>query len=156
VFDYGAQGSILNENTYTPGQDGSYSDTWSQADGSHGSYWWNASTSEYQESWYDSDGSSWTDQYQYASGGSPVTTGSSFVETYSASDGSQGSRQYDASTGGVALSWASASTGQLNGTTTDSGFIGLQNDSELTNTRADVTFFNPNVSASFNAFLAAH
>lgn len=54
------------------------------------------------------------------------------------------------------MSWDSASTGQLNGTMTDSGFIGLQNESELTNTQADLTFFKPNASPSFSAFLAGH
>jgi len=156
VSDYSAQGSLLSQNTYAPGTDGSYTDSWSKADGSHGSYWWNASTSEYQESWYNSDGNSWTDSYQYASGGSPGTTGHSYLETYTASDGSQGTRQYDTSTGAVTLSWDSASTGQLNGTTSDAGFIGLQNESELTNTQQDLTYFNPNVSPSFNAFLAGH
>lgn len=104
----------------------------------------------------DSDGSNWTDEYQYASGGSPGAAGYSFIERYSGSDGSQGMRQYDASTGAITLSWDSTATGTLSGTTTDSGFIGLQNDSELTSTQKDLTFFNPNVSSSFNAFLAAN
>ena len=156
VYEYAANGALLNDNSYTPTSDGSYTDNWSNADGSYGSYWWNASTSEYQETWYDSNGNSFTDDYQYASGGSPGAAGYSFVETYSAGDGSAGSRQYDASTGEVSLSWDSASTGQLSGTITDSGFIGLQNEGELTNTQQDLTFFNPNVSTSFSAFLAAH
>ena len=151
-----AQGNQLSQNAYTPGSDGSYTDVWSKADGSHGSYWWNASTSEYQETWYNSDGSNWTDDYQYANGGSSGATGYSFVETYSASDGSEGTRQYNASTGAITLSWDSTATGSLSGTTSDSGFIGLQNDGELTNTQQDLSFFNPNVSSSFNAFLAAH
>lgn len=156
VYQYTAQGSVVNENSYTPASDGSYTDTWSMANGSQGTYWWNASTSTYEETWYDSNGSSWTDEYQYASGGSPGSSGYSFLETYTGSDGSQGSRQYDASTGAITLSWDSPSTGQLSGTTTDSGFIGLQNEGELGNTQQDLTFFNPNVSSSFSAFLAAH
>jgi Ca2+-binding RTX toxin-like protein len=157
VANYSADDTLLNDNSYALSSDGSYTDNWnSDVNGSHGSYWWNASSSEYQESWYDSDGSSWTDQYQYASGGSPATTGYSFTETYEASDGSEGSRQYDASTGAVTLSWDSASTGQLNGTTTDSGFYGLEDESELTNTQPDLTFFNPSASPNFNAFLNAH
>lgn len=156
VYSYDAQGNQLSQNGYTPSADGSYVDTWSKADGSHGSYWWNASTSEYQENWYDSNGSSWTDDYRYASGGAPGATGYSFTETYSGSDGSQGSRQFDASKGTISLTWDSAATGSLSGTTTDSGFIGLQKDGELTNMQQDPTFFNPNVSASFNTFLAGH
>lgn len=156
VYDYAADGTLLNYNAYTPGSDGSYHDNWSSADGSYGSYWWNSSTLEYQEFWSDSNGNSFTDDYQYASGGSPGAAGYSFVESYSGSDGSSGTRQYDASTGAVSLSWDSASTGQLSGTITDPGFIGLQNDGELTNTQQDLTFFNPNVSSSFSAFLAAH
>jgi Ca2+-binding RTX toxin-like protein len=155
VANYSADGALLSDNTYTPSSDGSYTDNWN-ADGGYGSYWWNASTSEYQETWTNSDGSSWTDEYQYASGGSPATTGYSFLETYSASDGSQGTRQYDASTGAVTVSWDSASTGQLSGTTTDSGFYGLQEESELTNTQPDLTFFNPSVSPNFGEFLHAH
>jgi hypothetical protein len=156
VSDYGTNGSLVNQNVYTPGSNGSYTDTWTMANGSSGSYWWNASTSEYQETWTDSDGSSWTDDYQYAAGGSPGATGYSFTETYEASDGSTGSRTYDASTGAVTLAWDSATTGELSGMITDSGFIGLQSQGELTNTEQDLTFFNPNVSTSFNAFLAAH
>ena len=153
---YDASGNLVSANAFAPTSDGSYTDSWSQADGSHGSYWWNASNSTYEDTWYDSNGSSWTDEYQYASGGSPGASGYSFLETYTASDGSQGTRQYDASTGAITLSWDSASTGQLSGTTADSGFIGLQDQGELTNTQPDLTFFNPNVSESFNAFLAGH
>lgn len=156
AYQYDAQGKQLSENSYTPATDGGYADNWEKADGSSGSFWWNASTSEYQETWYNTDGSHWTDDYQYASEGSPGATGYSFVETYGASDGSQGTREYNASTGAVTLSWDSAATGSLSGTTSDSGFIGLQNEGELTNTQQDPTFFNPQVSTSFNAFLAAH
>ena len=156
VHQYDAQGNQQSENSYAPTADGSYSDSWSKVDGSHGSYWWNASTAEYQEAWVDSNGSSWSDDYKYAVGGSPGTTGYSFVETYSASDGSHGTRQFDASTGTSSITWDSTATGSLSGTATDSGFIGLQHDAELTNTQADPTFFNPSASPSFNAFLAAH
>jgi hypothetical protein len=153
---YDADGNQVSENDYTPGTDESYVDNWTNVDGSHGSYWWNASTSEYKETWYNSDGSNWTDDYQYSTGGSPATSGYSYLETYSGSDGSQGTRQFDASTGSTSLTWDSAATGSLSGSTTDSGFLGLQNDGELTNTQQDLTFFNPNVSPGFNAFLAAH
>jgi Ca2+-binding RTX toxin-like protein len=156
VSDYTAQESELSSNTYTLNADGSYTDTWSKADGSYGTYWWNASTSTYEDTWNDSNGSSWTDEYQYATGGSPGASGYSFLETYNASDGSEGSRQYDATTGAITLSWDSASTGELSGSITDSGFVGLQNDGELTNAQEDLSFFNPNVSSSFNAFLEAH
>jgi hypothetical protein len=80
----------------------------------------------------------------------------SFTETYTDSNGDQGTRQFDASTGIVNLSWDSSATGTETGTTTDSGFIGLQNDGELTNTQADPSFFNPAVSSAFQNFLAAH
>jgi hypothetical protein len=156
VYGYDGNGNQVSENDYTPSADGSYTDVWTKADGSHGSYWWNASTLEYKETWYNNDGSNWTDDYQYSSGGSPGTTGYSYVETYSGSDGSEGTRQFDASTGSVSLTWDSAATGSLSGSTANVAFIGLQNDGELTNTQQDLTFFNPNVSPGFNAFLAGH
>ena len=107
------------QNSYTRSSDGSYSDTWSNSSAA-GSYWWNASTEAYQESWHDSNGASWTDDYQYASGGSPGGSGVSFTETYTYSNGDQGTRQYDASTGATTLSWYSSATGTITGTVTDS------------------------------------
>jgi YD repeat-containing protein len=156
VYGYDAQGHLVSDNTYVPAADGSYTDSWFNQDASHGSYWWNSSTREYQENWYNSDGTHWTDDYQYAAGGSPGSTGYSFTESYTASDGSQGTRQFDASSGVTSLSWDSALSGPLSGTTADAGFIGLQNDGELTNTQPDPTYFNPTVSPGFNAFLTAH
>jgi hypothetical protein len=47
-------------------------------------------------------------------------------------------------------------TGTITGTVTDSGFIGLQNEGELTNTQPDLSFFNPTVSPAFQSFLAGH
>src|SRR6185437_232526 len=38
VSSYDAQGNQLSQNGYTPSADGSFTDTWSKADGSHGSY----------------------------------------------------------------------------------------------------------------------
>ena len=156
VSAYDSNHDLLSENTYTPSAGGAYTDGWDKSDGSHGSYWWNASTREYEASWYDSNGSNWTDIYQYASGGSPGSTGISFTETYTDSAGDQGTRQYDASTGVTNLSWSSTATGTLTGTTADSGFVGLQNDGELTNTSHDPSFFNPAVSPAFQSFLAGH
>ena len=156
VVSYDSSGNELNDNSYTPGTNGSYSDDWTKPDGSSGGYWWNSSTQEYQASWNDSNGTTWTDDYQYASGGSPGSTGVSFTETYSDSSGDQGSRQYDASTGATTVTWYSATTGTITGTVTDSGFIGLQNEGELTNTQPDLSFFNPTVSPAFQSFLAGH
>jgi hypothetical protein len=156
ISSYDAQAHALTQNTYTPSADGSYTDTWAVAGGPQGSYWWNSSTREYQENWYNSDGTQWTDNYQYAAGGSPGSTGYSFTESYTASDGSHGTRQFDASSGVTSLGWDSATSGPLSGTTTDAGFIGLQKDGELTNTQPDPTFFNPTVSPGFNAFLTGH
>jgi Ca2+-binding RTX toxin-like protein len=150
-------GVWLSSNSYTRSPDGSYSDAWSHQGGSGGTYWWQASSFEYQQNGADSSGTTWTDDYQYAAGGSPGGTGVSFTETYTDSAGDQGTRQYDAGTGVTSLTWYSSATGTtLTGTTTDAGFVGLQNDDELTNTQSDLTFFNPNVSPSFNAFLAGH
>ena len=156
VISYDTSGNELNDNSYTPGTNGSYSDEWTKPDGSYGSYWWNSSTSQYGESWSDANGTTWTDDYQYASGGSPGSTGVSFTETYSDSAGDQGTRQYDAATGVTTVSWYSAATGTITGVVTDSGFIGLQNDGELTNTQSDLTFFNPTTSPAFQNFLAGH
>lgn len=156
VVSYNSSGNELNDNGFTPGSDGSYYDYWSKPDGSNGSYWWNSSTAEYHESWSDVNGTTWTDDYQYASGGSPGSTGVSFTETYSDSNGDQGTRQYDATTGITAVTWDSTATGMITGTVTDSGFIGLQNDGELTNTQPDLTFFNPAASPAFQNFLAGH
>lgn len=153
-YGYDAEGHLLN--IYTPSTGGSYTDSWSSEDGSHGSYWWNASTMEYQDAWYNSDGTYWTDEYQYAAGGAPSIAGSSYKETYTASDGSQGIRQFDASSGVTSLSWYSAETGPLSGTTADSGFIGLQNDMEATNISPDPSFFNPATNPAFQSFLTAH
>ena len=80
----------------------------------------------------------------------------SFTETYSDSGGDQGTRQYDASTGVTTVTWYSAATGTITGNVTDSGFIGLQNDGELTNTQPDLSFFSPAVSPAFQNFLAGH
>jgi hypothetical protein len=156
VSDYDSNGNRLNENFLTPSSDGSYSDIWEKSDGSAGSYWWNASTLEYQAYWYNNDGSYSTDDYQYSAGGSPASSGNSFTETYTDSSGDQGTRQYEASTGVTNLSWSSSATGTLSGTTTDAGFIGLQNDGEITNTLPDPSFFNPTVSPAFHSFLAGH
>jgi Ca2+-binding RTX toxin-like protein len=156
VADYDSSGNQLSENAYTPSSTGSYTDNWQNQDGSYGGYWWNASTGEYQETWHDSNGASWTDDYQYAAGGSPGSSGVSFTETYTDSAGDQGVRQYNATTGITSVSWDSSTTGALTGTTTDSGFIGLQNDGELTNTQHDPSFFNPAVSPAFQSFLAGH
>ncbi len=156
VSDYDSNGDRLSVNAYTPSTDGSYSDNWEASDGSSGSYWWNASTREYQAFWYNSDGSYSTDDYQYAVGGSPGGSGVSFTETYTDSSGDQGTRQFDASSGITGLSWYSSATGTETGTTADSGFIGLQNDGELTNTQHDPGFFNPAVTPAFQSFLAGH
>ena len=153
-YGYDAEGHLLN--IYTPSTGGSYTDSWSSEDGSHGSYWWNASTMEYQDAWYNSDGTYWTDEYQYAAGGAPSIAGSSYKETYAASDGSQGIRQFDASSGVTSLSWYSAETGPLSGTTADSGFIGLQNDMEVTNSSPVPSFFNPATNPALQSFLTAH
>jgi hypothetical protein len=157
VVSTAANGRQLNQNTYAVAINGSYTDTWTSQDGSHGSYWWNTSSSEYQATWYDNNGTYWTDDYQYTAGGSPQTGGHSFVETYTSSDGSQGTRQYDASTGLANISWDSSAAGAVSGTSqTAAGFIGLQNDGELTNTQSDLTFFNPAASPAFSAFLTSH
>jgi Ca2+-binding RTX toxin-like protein len=156
VQQMSAGGDQLSENAYTLQTDGSYTDFWSKPDGSGGSYWWNTPTLEYQQSGTDSNGTSWVDDYQYAAGGDPGGSGHSYTETYSASDGSSGTRQYDASTGVTSLTWDSTATGMLSGTTSDSGFIGLQADAGLTNTQPDLSYFNPSVSPNFNAFLAGH
>jgi YD repeat-containing protein len=156
VTDYDSNGNQLSENVYTPSSDGSYTDSWQNQDGSYGGYWWNAATQQYQETWQDSNGASWTDDYQYATGGSPGSTGVSFTETYTDSAGDQGTRQYNAATGVTSLTWDSSATGMLTGTTADSGFIGLQNNGELTNTQPDPSFFNPTISPAFQSFLAGH
>jgi len=156
VTDYDSNGNQLSVNVYTPSSDGSYTDSWQNQDGSYGGYWWNASTQQYQETWHDSNGASWTDDYQDAAGGSPGSTGVSFTETYTDSAGDQGTRQYNATTGVTSLTWDSSATGTLTGTITDSGFIGLQNNGELTNTQQDPSFFNPTVSPAFQSFLAGH
>src|SRR6185437_4669655 len=136
-------GGWVSSNSYTPSPDGSYTDTWSHQDGSGGTYRWQAASLEYQQNWTDSNGTTWTDDYQYAVGGSPGSTGVSFTETYTDSAGDDGTRQYDASTGVTTLSWYSSATGAtLTGTTTDAGFVGLQNDGALTNTLTDPSFFN--------------
>ena len=157
VWNYDSSGNLVSDNQYTPTAGGSYTDSWNNSNGSEGGYWWNASTPEYQATWYDaSDGVQSTDDYQYSAGGSPGTSGASFVETYSDSAGDSGTRQYNASTGITSVSWYSAATGTITGTVTDSGFIGLQNDGELTNTQNDPSFFNPTTSPAFQHFLAGH
>lgn len=157
VSQYDKYSELLAQNSFTPSADGSYEDDWSRADGSNGQYWWHSAGLEYQQAWANADGTSWTDEYQYAAGGSPGSTGVSFTETYTDSAGDQGSRQYNADTGVTTVSWYSSATStNVSGAITDGGFVGLQNDGELTNTQADLTFFNPNVSSSFNAFLAGH
>jgi hypothetical protein len=156
VSDYDSSGNRVSDNSFTPSADDSYLDAWEKPDGSNGNYWWNSSTLEYGAAWYNSDGSYSTDDYKYAAGGSPGGSGVSFTETYSDTNGDEGSRQYDATTGVTTLSWYSAATGTLTGTITDAGFIGLQNDGELTNTQHDPSFFNPAVSPSFQSFLAGH
>jgi Ca2+-binding RTX toxin-like protein len=156
VASYDSSGNQSNDNSFTPGTNGSYTDEWYKPDGSNGSYWWNSSTDEYRAGWNDANGTSWTDDYQYASGGSPGSTGVSFTETYSDSAGDEGTRQYDAATGATTVSWYSAATGTITGTVTDSGFIGLQNDGELTNTQPDLGFFNPATNPTFQNFLTAH
>jgi YD repeat-containing protein len=156
VSEYDTSGARVSENSLTPQSGGSYLDTWEKSDGSNGNYWWNASTLEYHAGWYNSDGSYSADDYQYGTGGSPGSSGVSFTETYSDNNGDQGTRQFDASTGITSLSWYSSSTGTLTGTTSDSGFIGLQNDGELTNSQHDPSFFNPTVNPAFQDFLAGH
>jgi hypothetical protein len=157
VQQYNAQGQLINQNVYAPSADGSYTDSWSKPDGSSGTYWWNSSTLEYQENWTNSNGSSWTDDYQYAAGGSPGSTGVSFTETYSDSQGDQGTRQYNASSGITSISWDSSQTGAISGmSSSDSAFVGLQTNGELTNTVNDPTYFNPLVSPAFSAFLTVH
>jgi YD repeat-containing protein len=157
VYDINAQGQISNENTCTPGTDGSYTDSWSKSDGSSGSYWWNASTSEYLDTWNNSDGIAFTDEYQYAPGGSPTTAGASYTETYTESDGSTGTRQYDSTSNTTMVTWDSSDTGVITSVSTgNSGFIGLLNDGELTNTQNDLTYFNPAVNPTFANFLSAH
>jgi hypothetical protein len=80
----------------------------------------------------------------------------SHFETYTSSDGSHGTRQYDSSTGLANISWDSSATGSLSGTSqTAAGFVGLQNDGELTNSQSDLTFFNPAASPAFSAFLTS-
>ena len=157
VRNYDSSGNLVSDNSYAPTSDGSYTDSWDNGDGSKGGYWWNASTVGYQATWYDaSEGVQSTDVYQYSSGGSPGSSGASFVETYSDSAGDQGTRRYDASTGITSVSWYSAATGAITGTVTDSGFIGLQNEGELTNTQNDPSFFNPTTSPAFQNLLAGH
>jgi hypothetical protein len=157
VQQFNAEGQLVNQNIYTPSADGSYTDSWSKSDGSSGTYWWNSSTLEYQETWNNADGSSFTDTYQFAPGGSPGANGFSFTETYSDSSGDAGSRTYDATTGVTTVSWDSAQTGAISGTSpNDSGFIGLQLQGEVTNSINDPAYFNPLVSPAFNAFLTAH
>jgi Ca2+-binding RTX toxin-like protein/GH24 family phage-related lysozyme (muramidase) len=157
VQQYNVQGQLINQNVYTPSADGSYTDSWSKSDGSSGTYWWNSSSLEYQENWTNSNGSSFTDTYQYAAGGSPGSTGVSFTETYSDSQGDQGTRQYNASSGITSISWDSSQTGAISGmSSSDSAFVGLQANGELTNTVNDPTYFNPLVSPAFSAFLTAH
>jgi Ca2+-binding RTX toxin-like protein len=156
VASYDSSGNQLNDNSFTPGTNGSYTDEWYKPDGSNGSYWWNSSTDEYRAALDDANGTSWTDDYQYASGGSPGSTGVSFTETYGDSGGDQGTRQYDAATAVTTVSWYSAATGTITGTVTDSGFIGLQNDGELMNAQPALAFFNPATSPAFQNFLTAH
>jgi len=153
---YDSNEVAINANTYHPGTNGSYSDEWGAANGTAGNYWWDSSTLQYQQVWDNSDGSSWTDTYQYASGGSPSATGVSFTETYTDSAGDQGTRQYDAATGVTNLSWTSDATGTLSGTITDSGFVGLVDQGQITNTNPDPTFFNPTANGAFETFLAGH
>ncbi len=156
-YSYNSQGQLTNQNIYTPSADGSYTDTWFKQDGSQGTYWWNASTLEYQESWHNPDGSTFTDDYQYSTGGVPGSTSVSFTETYSDSHGDQGTRQFNASTGITTVTWDSAQTGSISGTNAnDSGFIGLQLEGELTNTVNDPSYFNPLASPAFSSFLTAH
>jgi hypothetical protein len=157
-----ADGSA-NDTSFSYSDDGSYTATeqYTLADGSSGgsgSYWWNASTSEYQATWQNSNGTSWTDDYQFSSGGDPWSEGSlSFTETYSDSAGDVGTRHYDAATGAASVSWYSSATGETTtGTTTDAGFFGVTNDGELTNSQTDPSFFNPTVSPAFHAFLTGH
>ena len=157
VQTYNSDNQFTGQNGYAPQSDGSYTDVWYKTDGSQGVYWWNASTLEYQESWQNADGSTFTDDYQYAAGGSPGSTNVSFTETYSDSSGDEGTRQYNATTGVTTVTWDSPQTGSISGTTTnDSGFIGLQLQGELTNTVNDPSYFNPATSPVFTSFLAAH
>jgi hypothetical protein len=157
VDDINAQGQMTNQNSYLQDANGSYADTWSNQDGNHGIYWWNASTLEYQESWQNPDGSTFTDDYRYSSGGSPGSANVSFAETYGDSHGDQGTRQFDATTGITTVTWDSAQTGSISGTSpNDSGFIGLQLEGELTNTVNDPSYFNPLASPAFSSFLTTH
>src|SRR5206468_1761850 len=127
-----ANGSVVNHNTFSY-NNASYWDSWSAQDGSSGNYTWTSSLSEYQESCQDSNGTTWTDDYHYAPGGSPAS-GGSFSEDYASSDGSHGHRAYDASTGITFISWDSTATGTVSGTISgDAGFVGLLNDGGLIN-----------------------
>jgi hypothetical protein len=121
----------------------------------------NASTGRYGADWFSGTSVYWQDNYQYSQGGAaPGATGISFTESYyenTLTDGLRGSRQYDASSGATSLSW-STNEGYLSGTTSDSGFYGLQNDQEFTTPDPNThpTFFNPAVSPGFDAFLNGH
>jgi len=156
VSAFDSQGQLVSANTYTRSANGSYTDSWYATDGSQGNYSWNESTEQYNESWFSADGTSFSDQYQYATGGSPAVSGVSYTETYAASDGSHGTRQFDGASDATNLTWYSSATGNLSGTISDAGFIGLQNNDGLTNAQSDLTFFNPNVSPGFHSFLAGH
>ena len=107
------------------------------------------------------NGSYWEDSYQYSQGGSaPGATGVSFTESFYEStptDTLQGSRQYDASSAVTTVSWNTNEV-SLSGTTSDSGFYGLQNDQEFTlpDPNTNPTFFNPAVNPGFNTFLNGH
>lgn len=151
----GPGGVAVSQNNLSHSSNGSYGDNWSLPDGTHGNYSWMTSSLDYQASWYDSNGTSWTDEYVFAPGGSPAT-GGSFTETFSSSDGSHGQRTYDAISGATSLVWDSSATGHLTGQIGATGFVGLQNDDGLTNRQSDLTFFNANSSPDFAAFLAAH
>jgi hypothetical protein len=157
VTAYSASDQVVSENNYSPSSNGSYTDSWSQADGSHGTYWWNSSTGEYLDTWNNADGRSFTDEYQYSPGGGPTVAGSSYTETYSASDGDTGTRQYTASTNTTMVTWDSSATGLITSTSSgDTGFVGLINNEELTNAQNDPTYFNPAANPAFSNLLATH
>jgi hypothetical protein len=143
VYELDANGSY-NDNWSKP--DGSYgSYWWNESTGEYDDFvsnsngtWWDddyqfasggsPATKGYSftESYYESDGSNGTRQYDAASGATNVSW-------------------YSSQTGTTAT-----------GNVPDSGFYGLQADEGLTNTQQDPTFFNPSVSPSFQLFLAQH
>jgi Ca2+-binding RTX toxin-like protein/GH24 family phage-related lysozyme (muramidase) len=151
-----SRGALRSEKSYTASTDGTYTDTWSKQDGTNGSYWWNASTREYQEDWHNDNGSAWTDSYHYSAGGSPAGGGGSFTESYGGGHETHGTRQSDATSGIANINWYSSAMGTVTGTDSGAGFIGMQINLDLTNTTPDPIFINSAMSPHFEVFPAAH